>query len=134
MNSLGLTWVHLVSFGFTWVHLESVGITWNHLDSLDFTWIYLDLITFHLIYFDFIVFHLTSLECICIHLIPQGKRERPVGQKGKGKGAVSRFKFWGLDLTRDTDCAHAHNVMTRNDFPVRLTPQPPIWLGEQGTL
>ena len=91
MNSLGLTWIHLVSFGFTWIHLESLGITWNHLDSLDPTLIYLDFILVHVIYFDFIVFHLMSLEFTLFHLIPQGKRERPVGQKGKGKGAVARF-------------------------------------------
>ena len=109
MNSLGLTWIHLVSFGFTWIHLESFGITWNHLDSRDFTLIYVDFISFHLVYFDFILFRLMSLEFTLFHLIPQGTRERPVGQKGKGKGAVSRFGAW-ISLGIQTARARTHHT------------------------
>ena len=34
IESLGVTWRHLVSLGVTWRHLASLGVTWSHLESV----------------------------------------------------------------------------------------------------
>ena len=50
------------------------------------------------------MFHFTLF-----HSIPQGKRERPVGQKGKGKGTDSTFGAW-ISLGIQTARARTHDT------------------------
>ena len=72
----------------------------GHLTPCDFTLISLYLICFHLM----------SLDFTLLHLIPQGKRERPVGQKGKGKGTVAAtFGAW-ISLGIQTARARTHDT------------------------
>jgi hypothetical protein len=97
VTSPGLTWTHLISLGFTWTHLISLDLTWIHLDSLDLIWIPL------------ISFISREKE----HLISQGKRERPVGQKGKGKGAAAAADHGfgaGISLGIQTARARTHDT------------------------
>ena len=125
LASLGFTWIHLDSLGLlglTWTHLDSLGLTWIHLDSLGFTWNHLDSLDFTLIYFDFIVFHLMSLEFTLFHLIPQGKRERPVGQKGKGRGPRPDLGPGSHKATKP----HARTHDTKRFPGWSHSPQPPI--------
>ena len=62
----------------------------------------------------------------------EGKGKRLRDQKGKGKernrNGTERITFFaGSDLTYGTARTHARTHDTkRNDFPVGLTPQPPI--------
>ena len=53
----------------------------------------------------------------------QGKRENSAGQKGKGK---SPSQDLSSNSTWQPDRAHARTK--RNDFPVGVTPQPPIYI------
>jgi hypothetical protein len=70
LDSLGFTWTHLDSLRFTWTHLDSLGFTWTHLGSLGLTWTH----------FGFTV-------------VPQGKRESLLGEKGKGKAQASNCEL-----------------------------------------
>ena len=87
MDSFELIWFHLNSFDVIWVQLISFDFTLVHLVSRDFIW-------YHVISFDFMWIHLISFESFSSwcsqwkreHMLAQGKREKPAGQKGKGKG------------------------------------------------
>jgi len=63
------------------------------------------------------------LDVTLFHSIPQGERERPGPWDKREKGRRRRTTIWGLDLTRDTDCArtHArHETISRLDSPPNL--------------
>ena len=64
-------------------------------------------------------FHLDSFWSV----IPGGKRERLLGEKGKRESGLPQNFTW-ISLGKGTARTHART--TRNDFPVGLTPQPPI--------
>ena len=148
MDSLGLTWTHLVALGLTWTHLgftwihflnhldslgfiswfhlDSLGLTWTHSDSLGLTWTHLDSLGFTWT-------HLDSLGFTWTHLDSRGKRERPLGGKGKGKGTAGgkrekreKGKGGRHDLSEFppyNQSARTHaRTETKIDFPVGLPP------------
>ena len=68
MDSLGLTWFHLVALSLTWSHLDSLGLTWSHLDSLILTWSHLDSLGLTWSHLDSHWTHLVSLGLTWTHL------------------------------------------------------------------
>ena len=67
-----------------------------------------------------------------LYLGPRGKGKAQV-PRAKGKGKRRELQF-DLDLTRDCQTARACERTKRNDFPVGLTPQPPIYRTHLGRL
>ena len=100
--SLGFNWSHLASLGFTWTHLVSLGLTWSDLVSLGFTWIDLD----------------SKASQGEKGGIPEHKREKG----NRPAGVLSPFRLY-IQSAR----THARTE-TEIDFPVGLTPQPPIFI------
>jgi hypothetical protein len=126
--SLGLTWIHLVSLGLTWIHFDSLGFTWARLDSLAPTWI-------HLASLGFSWSHLDSLGLTCFHFGSLGSH------KGKGKtsrhtrkkGKSPRSPLRPVPTLHPAARTHARTE-TEIDFPVGLTPQPPMYCIDLQTL
>ena len=128
MDSLGLTWAHLDSFGLTWSPFDSLGATrslppaYFQLDSLQHTFsqmISIDLTWSHLDILGLIWSHF-GLEGAAEDSPHKGKRESLLGEKGKGKDAIT---FFSLVLTSILHQAHART--RRNDFPVGVASSTP---------
>ena len=114
MVSLIFTWLCLVSQGFVWIHFISFSATLFYLVSIS------------------IWYHWTALQLHKGQGLTQGNEKWLRAKREKGKPPHHDFHSAS---TLHPHRAHARtNETKRNDFPVGLTPQPPIivtgWFSE----
>ena len=133
LDPLGLTWTHLDSLRLVWIHLHSHGLTWTYLDSLGlgFTWTRVVSLGFTWTPLDSLGptwIHVDSVGLTWTHWVPPGTRGRIPSPKEKGKAQHTEFYLiHARHPGRAHTLAHAWHDTKQNDFPVGLTPQPPIY-------
>ena len=107
LTSLGLTCSRLVSHGLTRSRLASLGLACTHLGSLGITWT--RLINFTWIRFDSL--GSTWNQLVSLGFTRSGIGKTSCGQNGKGKAPAQAISFV---LTPHTACTHART--RRTDF------------------
>jgi len=129
LDSLGRTWSLLVSLGFTWFHLPSHGPTLSYLVPCGLIWS--QLVSFGLTRFRLVGLTLDSLGLTWTQLVSLGltrEKGKPPALK-REKGRVHHHNFIRFPPYNQTARTHTRtNETKRNDFPVGLTPQPPIYI------
>ena len=72
------------------------------------------------------VVHFTFAQGKKVHRAKKGKGKAQKGEKGTKKNYAPSFAIQFHEATKPRERTHARHGTIRNDFPVGLTPQPPI--------